>query len=394
MRILSISAQKPHSTGSGVYLNELVRAFSALGHQQAVVAGVYHEDTSAFPEGVAFYPVFFKSLALPFPIAGMSDEMPYESTLYSQMTPDMLRLFQEAFLRRIRQAVEEFRPELILCHHLYILTALAREAFPDARIYGICHGTDLRQLQSHPLLREYVIAQSRRLDGVFCLHAAQKEALCSYYGLASEQVRIAGSGYNSRIFYRMPELAPHEGFHIVFAGKISEKKGLFSLLRALDYLPYERDALHVSLAGGYANADYARTVELIERCPYAVELLGNLPQEELARLFNACDLFVLPSYYEALPLVLFEAMACGAKLICTDLPGIREWMDAQAPGHGIRFLAPPPMQSVGVPVGEALPAFERSLAKAIVESLAAPAPKSPPTQHLHWESVAARILDA
>ena len=42
MRILSITAQKPHSTGSGVYLTGLVKGFAALGHEQAVVAGVYY----------------------------------------------------------------------------------------------------------------------------------------------------------------------------------------------------------------------------------------------------------------------------------------------------------------------------------------------------------------
>ena len=40
MRILNVTAQKPHSTGSGVYLTETVRQFAALGHQTAVVAGV------------------------------------------------------------------------------------------------------------------------------------------------------------------------------------------------------------------------------------------------------------------------------------------------------------------------------------------------------------------
>lgn len=35
MRILSITAQKPGSTGSGVYLTELVKEYAARGHEQA-----------------------------------------------------------------------------------------------------------------------------------------------------------------------------------------------------------------------------------------------------------------------------------------------------------------------------------------------------------------------
>ena len=41
MRILNITAQKPDSTGSGIYLSELVRELEKEGHTQAVIAGVY-----------------------------------------------------------------------------------------------------------------------------------------------------------------------------------------------------------------------------------------------------------------------------------------------------------------------------------------------------------------
>ena len=40
MRILSISAQKPDSTGSGVYMTELIRAFADKGYEQGAVAGI------------------------------------------------------------------------------------------------------------------------------------------------------------------------------------------------------------------------------------------------------------------------------------------------------------------------------------------------------------------
>ena len=66
MRILSISAQKPSSTGSGVYLTELVKEIALQGHEQAVVAGVYKEDETFFPKGVAFHPVYFCTGDLPF----------------------------------------------------------------------------------------------------------------------------------------------------------------------------------------------------------------------------------------------------------------------------------------------------------------------------------------
>ena len=52
MKILHITAQKPHSTGSGVYMTELIHSFSNLGIEQKVVAGVSPEDSVYFPESV------------------------------------------------------------------------------------------------------------------------------------------------------------------------------------------------------------------------------------------------------------------------------------------------------------------------------------------------------
>ena len=101
MRILSITAQKPNSTGSGIYLSELVKEYARKGYSQAVVAGVCREDEVELPDGTAFYPVYFEEGKLPFPIVGMSDEMPYRSTRYCDMTPEMAGRFEEAFLEVI-----------------------------------------------------------------------------------------------------------------------------------------------------------------------------------------------------------------------------------------------------------------------------------------------------
>ena len=82
MNILSVTTQKPHSTGSGTYLSEVVRALDRQGHRQAVVAGIYHSDIVSFPDGVTFHPVYYTAPGesplpgdLDFPVLGMSDRI-------------------------------------------------------------------------------------------------------------------------------------------------------------------------------------------------------------------------------------------------------------------------------------------------------------------------------
>ena len=51
---------------------------------------------------------------------------------------------------------------------------------------------------------------------------------------------------------------------------------------------------------------------------------GQLSQPELAEVARRSTVCVLPSFYEGLPLVLVEALACGCRLVATELPGIVE----------------------------------------------------------------------
>lgn len=368
MRILSVTAQKPDSTGSGVFLTELVKGFDKAGHQQAIICGTVHRDTIHFPANVAVFPVYYQSHDVPFPVCGMSDEMPYKSTRYCDMNERMTDQLFRAFRKQILEAVEVFRPDVILCHHLYFLTALVRKMFPGIPVYGQCHGSDLRQFLKNPWQHEWILSQIPKLNGIIALHEEQKKQICFLFGIPEEKVHVLGTGYNSDVFFvneAVRSARRSDKIRLIFAGKISEKKGVFSLLRALNYVR-QPECYELALAGGYGNEEeFEKIRDLAEQAPCKVEFLGRLPHTRLAEEMNASDIFVLPSFYEGLPLVLIEAMACGLQAICTDLPGIRPWMNRAVPEHGALFVKPPEMENADEPVAESLPEFERRLGAAI-----------------------------
>ena len=391
MRILSITAQKPHSTGSGVYLTETVRGLKELGHTQAVIAGVTREDSVKLPEGVGFYPVYYNSPELPFPVCGMSDEMPYESTRYRDMKPDMVDKFEAAFGSTVMRAVKEFRPDVVICHHLYLLAAIVREKLPDMAVWGICHGTDLRQMYTNPLEHERIRRGIAGLNRICCLHAQQKMEIVSCYGAEPDKVCVVGNGFNSSIFYDKGERRPHDDIRIVYAGKISEQKGVFCLLRSLKYLGWQRERFSLRLAGGWNAEQHRIAQKLIDDGGFDVTLLGPLSQTELAEEFNRGDVFVLPSYYEGLPLVIAESMACGMKAVCTDLPGIRRQMEENLPGNGIVFIQPPVMIDADTPEPDSVEPFEKRIAAGIREA-AAKERCVVSLQNLTWRGACRRIL--
>lgn len=397
MRVLSVTAQKPDSTGSGVYLTELVKGFEKMKIKQAAVVGVNYGDQICLPEGVQVFPVCFGTEEPPFPVVGMSDEMPYRSTRYCDMTEEMTGQFREAFGRRLLEAVSAFRPDVILCHHLYFLAAMTKEMFPEIPVFGISHGSDLRQIKKNEWQREYILSGIPHLNGIFALHQDQKEEISRIYTCPGEQIQVIGTGYNSDIFHikenkRCRDGGENQKLRLLFAGKISEKKGVKSLLRAMEYLERPKSDISLTLVGGAGNeAEYRAICGLAEVCPVEVEFTGRKTQEELALLMNQSDVFVLPSFYEGLPLVVVEAMACGMKVVCTDLPGILNWLDENIPNHGVVFVEPPAMVNEDEPLEDALPLFERRLAAAIEKACDARMPKRADVERISWLSLCERL---
>lgn len=439
MKILSITAQKPHSTGSGTYLTELVRAFDKVGCKQAVVCGVYFNDEIDFPEGVSCYPVFFTdnkisfergissvpevaseelfagckrrltspaadAKALPFPITGMSDIMPYTSTRYRDLDDEMISAFEEAFISTIRRAITDLDPDIIICHHLFLLTALVKKHFPRRTVYGISHGTDLRQMINCSKLADMIRPYINKIDAAFALHDEQSRQIRNIFDIDEGRVHVLGSGYNSGLFNRTGrrERDADEAVRITYAGKISKPKGVPELLSALSEIYGSRKTEHtdhanfpfeITLAGGCQDEALK---QMMNELPGYVTWLGQIPQPALAELLRQTDIFVLPSYFEGLPLVLIEAMASGALPISTDLPGIREWVDENIDDSNLVLVPMPEMKSIDEPTDRGKAEHISNLAFAISGVMDAiekgvPLPV-PNTSRVTWDAVAGRVL--
>jgi len=103
-------------------------------------------------------------------------------------------------------------------------------------------------------------------------------------------------------------------------GRLVEYKGYKYLVEAAKYLP---DDYQVVIGGGGPLKDElsAQIAEL--GLQGKVELLGRVPDEDVAKWYNKCDVFVLSSVMktEAFGIVQIEAMSCGKPVVATKIPG-------------------------------------------------------------------------
>jgi glycosyltransferase involved in cell wall biosynthesis len=94
-----------------------------------------------------------------------------------------------------------------------------------------------------------------------------------------------------------------------------------TLLQAMAEARRSRPDLTLLVAG--AGEEQARLEARVRALGLerSVRLLGLVPNQEVARLQAAADLFVLSSVLEATPTVALEALACGTPVVSTDNPG-------------------------------------------------------------------------
>jgi glycosyltransferase involved in cell wall biosynthesis len=136
-------------------------------------------------------------------------------------------------------------------------------------------------------------------------------------GADDRKLEFLPNGVDADVFYPVDAIRkrrlreelglPVDAVLALFAGRFVPKKGYDILLRC------NSSAYRMLLVGGEPSA--------IERENTDAVFLGLRTQRELADLYRASDIFVLPSRAEGFPLTVQEAMASRLAVITSDDPG-------------------------------------------------------------------------
>lgn len=367
--VLHLLSQRPGLTGSGITLEALVREATRAGWEQMVSVGIPESTETPVigdlkPEMIR--PLKFESEKLPFPVPGMSDVMPYPSLPFSQMTSTQIELYREAWRRHIANLIDQFRPDVIHSHHLWIMSSLIKDIAPSTPLLIHCHATGLRQMKLCPQLRAEIIPGLRSADVVTLLHEGHRREVSRTLGIPEDRICVVGAGYREDIFYPDPSHSPRDA-RLVYVGKLSHSKGVPQLIEAFRILRRRKPGLTLDIAGSGAGKEGEKLEAAILATP-GVHFHGQLEQEALAQLMRKCRVCVLPSFYEGLPLVLVEALACGCRLVATSLPGILQGLKPQI-GPALELLPLPEMESIDRPQPAALEKFVKTLAEKLEAGL-------------------------
>ncbi|AVX30365.1 Glycosyltransferase involved in cell wall bisynthesis [Carboxydocella thermautotrophica] len=121
---------------------------------------------------------------------------------------------------------------------------------------------------------------------------------------------------------------------ILYLGSIIENKGIHDLIKAIFLINNNLINFKVLIAGA-GKAEYVSKCKkmvtnmgLVDKVHFINEVSGN---EKYLLLRNA-SIFVLPSYYEGMPLAMLEAMSFGLPIIATKVGSIPEVIEEEVNG--------------------------------------------------------------
>jgi teichuronic acid biosynthesis glycosyltransferase TuaC len=195
------------------------------------------------------------------------------------------------------------------------------------------HGSDINIIAKLPGPRRLSGWALPRAAKVVAVSRALAEEVAAL-GVPRENIAIVMNGVDASLFHprdrgrARKELGLGGGPLALYVGNLKVEKGVLDLAAAWKDVPNGTLAI---IGGGPARAELSQLVN--DR----VKLVGPQPLASIPTWMAACDVLVLPSHAEGTPNVVLEALACGRRVVATNVGGIPDLITTDTLGQ----LVPP-----------------------------------------------------
>lgn len=188
-------------------------------------------------------------------------------------------------------------------------------------------------------LEKYLEQSLRFAQQILTVSEFTREELVRHFGISAERIQVTYPGIR-RLLRPCSQKAARQLLakaglptdYLLFVGTLEPRKNLQRVLRAYLHLPRShRQAVPFILVGKYGwGAESLAELIATTGPSEGVLALGYVPENWLALLYNGARALVYPSYYEGFGLPPVEMLACGGRVVVSDLPVFRETLGPYA----------------------------------------------------------------
>jgi len=262
-------------------------------------------------------------------------------------TPNLRRapkefvLTEYAFGLKVSKALKGIGAEIVHANTAWAGFALAKSLETMPLVYT-CHNglwsEEVVHAQEHVvrLVEGYAM---KRSAAVIALNNTMKRSIIEKAGINEAKTIVVPNGVDTE-FYRpgitADDILRKFGLEsrrvVLFVGRVTYGKGIHILLKAFSILVKQYPDLKLAIVGPLSDhfgkeevSRYARMLityaeKALPRDSYV--FTGAADKQILRKFYSTAYVCVLPSYFEAFPLALIEAMASGCPVIGSNASGI------------------------------------------------------------------------
>jgi len=206
----------------------------------------------------------------------------------------------------------------------YVVFFIAKFLFRKKVIYHL-HGGGFHLFyeKGSAIIRYFIKHFAKSVDVFICLSTRWHSYLSNEFNIKNLTIvnnPVTLPKKTGHLFLESKEYV----LNLLFLGRIGENKGVFDLLKVIVKNKDQWDGRIKLRIGG--DGEVECLVEYIKKHTLSniIEYVGWVGGEKKDELLYQCDMLILPSYNEGLPISILEAMSYGKAIISTTVGGIPE----------------------------------------------------------------------
>jgi len=161
----------------------------------------------------------------------------------------------------------------------------------------------------------------RRSDTVIAVSPSVLNELHKYYGCVDNSTVVIPNGIDTDFF---SPGRPHNNQRVLFVGRLGERKGVDDFVAAAKLIGRKYPNVEFLVVGEGPLRPQLERKAATSSIAQQIHFVGWKSRTEIRELYRSSAVFVFPSWYEAAPLTLLEAMACGLPIVSTAVGNAHE----------------------------------------------------------------------